>query len=692
MDYRLIFGLAMLTLLIMQVFHAKARHDRDKTTQQRLLPLLLGTWAALYLLHLPFADPGRGSVVQSFLRSALESLQVFALNREAPAFAVLKEIEGAGCSHGFAWVYVLVMNGLYLVAPLLTFTYVIQFFHGPISWLNWKIGRALDGVTGRSGETWFFSSPSEQALQFYRSMLPKEKPGNEPDGPENRQNTRKREWARETRTAFFCASEEGSYDKVVRDGACPFVRGIGDMPPKFFDVVRPSVFFFSEDEERNLREALAFISRFREWQKADRHVDRTLLLYVLTSSPSAELLLNSALKQGAAPSGRAERNPRGILVRRIAPNRAIVYRELQVCKPAELSRERVSFLVIGCGWIGEELVRALLWMYAGSDSTRDFGEVCRLTGVDIWVVDQEDKKKVFYRRYPGLKDEMPGEDNFRLHFITSPDVGTFDLETDADQAGEKLDPDGIDMVYVCLGNDTKNIDTALYLRRDFRRLKIKKKNGGGPVNDNDPPIRVAVRKPEDFSFHFTDGRNSYNILPFCGESEDFDGYYSMETLLNPRLEACALVKHCRYDLSKLSESDKSKYRWKDLERKVQTQREDFTHKDFRECAIDGLMQGDISRMSLFSFYGSDYNARSSRSRAEFELLFQDRLKELGKTQRNRLEHQRWQMYMRTEGYRVADQDVIALSSPKILHDRIAKLHGDLVPFDNLPPGEQEKDA
>ena len=51
-----------------------------------------------------------------------------------------------------------------------------------------------------------------------------------------------------------------------------------------------------------------------------------------------------------------------------------------------------------------------------------------------------------------------------------------------------------------------------------------------------------------------------------------------------------------------------------------------------------------------------------------------------KAELNCLEHRRWNAYMRSEGYRYAKTT-----------NRLAKLHSDLVPFDQLADGEKEKD-
>ena len=47
---------------------------------------------------------------------------------------------------------------------------------------------------------------------------------------------------------------------------------------------------------------------------------------------------------------------------------------------------------------------------------------------------------------------------------------------------------------------------------------------------------------------------------------------------------------------------------------------------------------------------------------------------------NRLEHRRWNAYMRSEGYRYAEAN-----------NRLGNMHRDLVPFDELDPEEKDKD-
>ena len=50
-----------------------------------------------------------------------------------------------------------------------------------------------------------------------------------------------------------------------------------------------------------------------------------------------------------------------------------------------------------------------------------------------------------------------------------------------------------------------------------------------------------------------------------------------------------------------------------------------------------------------------------------------------------LEHRRWSAYVRGDGYRIGG------SQDERKNDTLARLHYCLIPFDELPPEEQEKD-
>jgi hypothetical protein len=151
---------------------------------------------------------------------------------------------------------------------------------------------------------------------------------------------------------------------------------------------------------------------------------------------------------------------------------------------------------------------------------------------------------------------------------------------------------------------------------------------------------------------------SLRILPFGSIAYR----YSENCILNSDIEHLALARHMEY-----------------------------TYKDIEERGLVGKDREAAIRAGEESFWGNDYNYRSSVASAihkKFKVALGipgiDK-KPLDRTPAERefcaiMEHQRWNAYVRSEGYVKADS-----------RDKLIKTHHLLVPFEELPLSEKIKD-
>lgn len=192
----------------------------------------------------------------------------------------------------------------------------------------------------------------------------------------------------------------------------------------------------------------------------------------------------------------------------------------------------------------------------------------------------------------------------------------------------------ITYIFVSLGSDTENIATAVKLRELCERIGFH------------PCIQTVVYdsyKTDALRLAVNRSGTAYDIH-FAG---DLRSFYSERDLLDSQLEKAALQRHLQWG------SEESFWR---CEFNYRSSKASVIHKTARlYCGITGASKPP-----------------EARTEAERELL-------------RRIEHQRWCAYMRAGGYRYSG------SRDRSSRNDLAKLHPDLVPYDQLSEADRKKD-
>ncbi len=571
---------------------ARARRD----SRRRLLILTAGAFAMLCALVFPFGmEASPWALLRNVFLTFLEVMQIFAMN-----LGFLGETESLGVPAWFAWLYSITLSALYVAAPLFAAGYLLTCSRRASAQMRWLLSRG--------DETWFFSEASEKAMMLARDVLSRE----------------------ERPVVVFCCVSGDACDRVAEMGAIGLGKDVGALGGSFFRRRDASVFFMGDDEERNLDAALDFIRRHSR-------DERFIFVYPFTSRPEAELLLN------AADMGR-------IICRRIAENRAMVYREIEDT-PLIGQEEVTRILLVGCGWIGMEMLKALLWS-------------CVRKGhrLAVEVVDRRAVSQRFYRECPGLRD-------YGVRFFENEDIHAFDVN-------RLSDPLSVSHVYIALGSDAQNLECAIGLRQAFRRV-----HRLHAIDDTrmTPQIHVALNRLQDTAMDFRDrGGQPYDILPLgCGRcGVRTAGCYTEDTLFNYKLELRALIEHLGYDAGSRAGNRAA------IEMLRKAAGEPMTHRKWR--AIVAAQPEAVS-----AFYRYEYNVASSRAKALFAMCcardgvgYSPEEEEGGAVPLYGCvtEHERWMMFMLTAGYQHAAQT-----------DHMAKLHRDIVDYAALDDTARAKD-
>ena len=345
-------------------------------------------------------------------------------------------------------------------------------------------------------------------------------------------------------------------------------------------------------------------------------------LFVLSSRIDGELLLTKADK------GRMK-------VRRVNEIRSLINRILyengealfQNARPLPNGDRQISAVIVGLGRHGTEMLKALSWY-------------CQMDGfhVEIDVYDADEKAEDRFRALaPELMAEayngvvIPGEAEYTIRIHSGIDA---DTKTFADEIGKRA---GTTFAFVSLGSDEKNIKTAVELRMLFERM------GAHPV------IRSIVFSSEERKAlsGVTNFRGQPYGIEFVG---DLETSFSEAVILNSELEAAALRCHLGWDGAK---------------------EEEFWQYEY-------------------NYNSSVASALHQRARAACGIPGADRKEEaLNDAERvgiERLEHCRWNAYIRSEGY------VYSGTHDKSRRNDLAKMHHDLVDYASLTDEEKRKNS
>ena len=322
-----------------------------------------------------------------------------------------------------------------------------------------------------------------------------------------------------------------------------------------------------------------------------------------------------------------------IKVRRINDVRSLVNRLLYTdgqvlfssARPNPEGDKSISAVVIGMGRYGTEMVKALSW-YCQMDGYR----------LKINAFDQdplaEDK---FMALAPELMDPayngviVEGEAQYEITVHSGQDVQT---ATFAKTIASITDAT---YVLVALGNDEVNLETAVRLRMYFERIHIH------PVIHT---IVYSTGQKKALTDLHNYKKQAYDIT-LIGDLESF---YTENTILNSALEKEALAHHLKWGEEDVFWTYEYNYR-----SSIATA---IHHHARQVCNIPGA------------------------SKAEDELTPEER------DVIERLEHRRWNAYMRSEGY------VYSGSDEEASRNDLGKMHNDLVNFSVLSEEERRKDS
>lgn len=561
-----------------------------KKKRKFLYSLFIGTGFSGFFnflpMHIDTAGGGVAGGIKAFFLSIYNAVQIFTIGTEYQVVA-----EGLEhCDESLAAAYGIWSAILFVVAPAFTFGFVLSLFKNMVQKIKYA------GIFRK--DVYIFSKLNESSLALAEDI-------------------RKRiRGAAIVFTDVFEENEEKMYelaDKARNIGAVCFKKDLLAEDFSFHSKkTRMHFFMIDDNENENLNQAIHIIGDFKERENT--------LVYVFSTKIESELLL-TAVDKGK------------IKVRRINHIQSLISRVLyengtslfEQAKQAEDGVKDISAVIVGMGRHGTEMLKALSW-YCQMDGYR-----IEINGFDI----KEDTYDKFKAEAPDLLNDkyngvdIPGEAQYKIAVYSGVNVEGYSF------CEQIKNIKNATYVLVALGDDERNINTAVRLRMWFERMGIH------------PKIQAIVydtKQGEALS-----GVANYRGIPY---DIDFIGglrnSYTCDVIMGTELEQEALRRHLKWG----EESEFWSYEYN-----YRSSTASAIHRRARiACGILGA------------------------EKAEEELTAEE------KDIIGLLEHKRWNAYMRAEGYIYTGS-----RDPKTRND-LAKIHHDLVPYDMLSESDKKKDS
>ena len=570
--------------------------------------LILGVVVSAVALFIPiywdiFKNENCGAF-ETFLISVHNMIRLFIVDGE---FSFVTENISAVPDYIFRC-YTFIFSILFVLAPVLTFGFVLSLFRNISAYIGY--------VWRYNSEKFIFSQLNEKSLTLAEDLMS--------DKSKKRcvVFTDVKDTA-DKRNSDLC-------ERAKELGALCFTNDILSVNFSAHNRQKARNFFtIGEDQESNVSNTLKIIQKFK-------HEKNTNLYFFSTTSESEHLLANAFENTDDCTGKKSdgEKKPVEIRLRRINEVKSLINRTLyddgyknifESALPAVDGIRKINAVIVGMGQHGTEMTKALSWF-------------CQMDGyhVEINTFDMDEKAdEKFTSICPELMDEklngrfdIDGESKCKITVHPGINVETSAFDKMIDEIPEPT------YVFVCLGNDEKNINTAVKIRTLLLRRKCK------------PIVQAVVYSSEKKKV--LEGLKNYRgqcyEIDFAG---DIKSSYSEKVILDLDVEAKALERHMKW-------GDERAF-WQ-YSYNYNSSIASAIHTVLKEkCKIPGV-------------------GKSAKERTEEELWAI-----------RKLEHCRWNAYMRSEGY------VYGGTVEKEGRNDLAKMHNCLVPFDKLPLAEQIKD-
>lgn len=413
-------------MIAMRLFGSKQRQNNDTLGFFTLAVTVFITACVMFFAY-AYANDYDGEVggaVNSVLLAIRKSIGIFVVDGD---FAFFRE-NMEGMLPALVPLASTFMALIVIAAPIFTFGFVLSFFKNLSSRIRFSLKRNAD--------VYVFSELNEKSLVLATDL--------------KNNNIR--------RVIAFCDVFEND-DKRFGE----LLASAKKIDAIFFDkdvldidfhkhTKRGTISFFitGTDENENIKQSLGLVERYGQCEQAH--------LYMFSSSISSEALYFGN-KDNKIKIHRI--NESSTMVRNVLySDPTVVFQNTSAITPE--GDKVISVVILGLGGHGTEWLKTLVW-YGQMDGYK--------LKIDAFDQDESAEDRIAYQCPEVLSEEynhknVPGEARYSVTVHSNIKVGT---KTFANEIAKLTEAS---FVFVCLGDDDLNIDTAVEMRVMFERMHI----------------------------------------------------------------------------------------------------------------------------------------------------------------------------------------------------------------------------
>ena len=619
--YTSCFILAAIALLLSAILAWRKYKSKTAKVFKATYVMIVGTFIAGACIFFPICletyREGFAPWIKAVVISLHSSIRLFIVDGE---FTIVEDAM-VNLPIWVATLYSLLAAGLFVLAPILTFSLILSLIRNALSYIKLPFSRY--------NALYVFSELNDETIELARNIRKLENDNKDEDFTYKRRG-------KIVFTNVFKEGEESSAELMQEARELKAVCLIGDIESFEFkkrkNLTTMKFFIMGHDEDVNLRRALSLYDYYKDKE------NKNISIYVLARSKTSEQIISKLSvkdeKEESNNKGQKEKDEgksRPFEIRRINPERALInsffYTDPGNANPEKTDSEdkvgraelrgwtgifkgaikigdmhEIRILLVGLGTYGTEMLKTLVWF-------------CQIEGymVRIYAVDKNPNvKEMIETECPELLDKSGN---------TDPDSATYEIdirpgiEVDSKQFKSLLLDYQPTFIFTALGDDDENIRASMKIR-SMSESEFYPQIVTVCMN---PKINSELQEIKDY---IGKTKQSYNIQ-LIGSREEL---FSYRGIIKTDFEKAGLNIHTHYGYSEET------------------------------------------------FYSIDYNYRSSiaaamhaRAVLKFCRVAKEKTKEQLKVDLGRQEHRRWIAWTRAEGYAFGEtRDDIAKTNPYLV--------------------------
>ena len=546
-----------------------------------------------------------GAPFKAILLSVHNALQLFTIDASFDTmFGVSDILEDIGAN--FKATYYTVGAIYYIVAPVLTAGFVMSFLSSFQNFIRFKLSFGK--------EVYMFSELNQKTVNLAKSIKEKKKRA----------------------TIVFCditkqvkEDKDEMFEELLDIKAICLSSDISTVRAYHHSKnSNKGIHFFliSEDDEKLINQYNSLVNTYSQMENGK--------IYLFSRSSQSDLVFNSNTNIVDENGKVLERK---IQCRKYDSDFLIIYNYLfengyqifEDAKPIDDKTKQINVLIVGFGLNGKMLTKALAWF-------------CQMDGyrVEINVFDSDPKARDrFAEEAPDLlnpdfaKPKIAEENQYVININPGIDVDTQEFVDKVSAIADK-----VTYAFTCLGDDERNLATAMKLREIFEKH----------YNHKD---EKEAKKPHIVSVVYTGDKQyvtsatNHKKQNYCLECiGSYEHTYSYDFVIDSALEKAAIGVHTRY-----GNSTKGLFGYA---------------YNFRSSCASAIHMKNKIRLKIHNAH----LARSKLSEADIQAIAA-------------MEHRRWSAWTRGEGYVWGKE-----------RNDLAKTHNDLVEYSKLTKEVQDYDV